>query len=296
MKKIILLFLTVCLLSGCGHKERTALTLYFPSTSGTAVMEETRTLKETGDTLELTLRALLEGPKSGNLRRVIPEGVTLLGIKTLGTVAEINLSSPFDTGSPADRLLERYTVIYTACTVPGVQKVKLLRDGAALRSLHSGEILGALGMADISLSDPVGNAPQLLTLYFTDALGTHLYPETRQISLSESETPEEAILHALLRGPDASQLYRTLHEDTTLISVETRSGIAFINFGKSFLEKNAGDNGKETIALYSIVNSLCALPHIQEVRFLIEGQTADAFGHFALMRGFTENKSMYAPG
>lgn len=295
MKKILLLFLTVCLLSGCHRADRTALTLYFPSRDGTAVMEETRTIKETGDTLELTLRALLEGPRRGGLRRVIPEGTTLLGVKTLGTVAEINLSSPFDTGSDGDRLLARYTVIYTACTAAGVQKVKLLRDGAALRSLHSGEILGALGMADISLSDPVGRAPQLLTLYFTDARGTYLYPETRQVTLSEGETPEEAVLQALLRGPDASQLYPVLHADTALISVETRLGIAFVNFGKGFLEKNTGEKQKESITIYSIVNSLCTLPHIQEVRFLVEGQTEEAFGHFSFMRGFTENKSMYAP-
>ncbi len=295
MKKFLLLFLTVCLLSGCRHEDRTTLTLYFPSTDGTAVMEETRTAEETGNTLELTLRALLKGPRRGNLRRIIPEGTTLLDVKTLGTVAEINLSSPFDTGSDADRLLARYTVIYSACTVPGVQKVKLLRDGAALRSLHSGEILGALGMADISLSDPVGRAPQLLTLYFTDALGSHLYPETRQVALSESETPEEAVLQALLRGPDGSQLYPALHADTPLISVETRLGIAFVNFGKGFAEKNSGEKQKESLAVYSVVNSLCTLPHIQEVRFLIEGQTVETFGHFDFMRGFTENKSMYAP-
>lgn len=295
MKKFILILLSVCLLSACSVKEKTEMTLYFPDRQSHTIAEETRTAKETGDLLEMTIRALLSGPGKANLYRAIPEGTSLLGIKTLGTVAEINLSSPFDTGKDADRLLARYTVIYTACTVPGVQKVKLLKDGAPLRSLSSGEVLGALGMADVSLSDPEGTAPQLLTLYFTDAAGAYLYPETRQVSLKESETPEEAILDALLRGPDQSQLYPAVHEDSALISVETRLGIAFVNFGKDFVKRNTGDRKKESIALYSIVNSLCSLPHIQEVRFLIEGQTEGAFGHFDFMRGFTENKSLYAP-
>lgn len=295
MKKIILLCLTVCLLTGCGTTEKTALTLYFPKRNNNAVTEEIRKTKTNGDVLKETIEALLLGPRKNGLRKVIPDGTKLLGVKTLGTVAEINLSSPFDTGSEADRLLARYTVIYSACTAPGVQKVKLLRDGAAIRSLHSGEVLGALGTADISLSDSVGKVPQLLTLYFTDAEGAHLYPETRQVTLSESETPEEAVLRALFRGPDTSQLYPALHEDTKLISVKTRSGIAFVNLGKNFIKNHTGDRRKESIALYSVVNSLCALPHIQSVRFLIEGQTEKEFGHFEFMRSFSENKSMYAP-
>lgn len=293
MKKIILLFLSLCLLAGCTNTAKSTVKLYFIGVDGQEILEESRMVRAEGSVLETAVRALLAGPADAGHIRIIPKDTALLGVKMTGTVAEINLSAPFDTGTDEARLLARYTVIYTACAVPDVQKVKLLVEGKPLTSLRDGALLGALGASDLSLSDPGSGTQQLLTLYFSDANATCLLPESRQVTLREGQTAAAAIVTEIIRGPAASHLAPTLSADTRLLSAEIRAGVCFVNVNRAFLEKNAGDAAKETMAVYSIVNSLCTLPEITGVRFLVEGQTVETFGQFELNQGFTENKALY---
>lgn len=295
MKKLVIFLCVLCLLSGCAAPAASSVTLYFPSRDGSTILEKTCRIRSGEDLLPAAIRSLLEGPKTPSMRRVIPKGTTLLSIRTLGTVTEINLSAPFDTGTPSERLLSRYTVLYTACTVPDVEKVRLLVDGEPLRSLNNGEILGALGKTDISLSGPVGQVPQLLTLYFPDEESLRLHAESRQLSLADGQTPEQAILRALFEGSSLPGLSHPVTKNLALLDAETRAGICFVNVDASFLRENSGDRARETMAVYSIVNSLCGLAHIEEVQFLIEGKKVEKFGHLAFTRGFTENKALYAP-
>ncbi len=295
MKKVLIFLCVLCLLSGCAAKPSPTVTLYFPSRDSSAILEKTCRVQPEEDLLPAAIRALLEGPKSPSMRRVIPKGTTLLSVRTLGTVTEINLSAPFDTGTLSERLLSRYTVLYTASAVPGVEKVRLLVNGEPLRSLNSGEILGALGKTDIVLSGPLGQVPQLLTLYFPDKSNRYLCAESRQLNLPDGQTPEQAILKALFEGSSLPDLSHPLTENPALLHAETRAGICFVNVDASFLRQNSGDRAQETMAVYSIVNSLCGLAHIEEVQFLVEGKRVEKFGHFAFTRGFTENKSLYVP-
>lgn len=294
MKKITLLLLTLCLLTGCTPKTGEVVKLYYPSKDGDTVLEQSLSVNREGTLLETAILALLEGPHDKTMRRVIPENVRLLSATMSGTVAEINLSAPFDTGENAERLLARYTLIYTACSVPDVQKVKLYKDGQPLRSLRSGQDLEALGIADVVPTEPAISSPQVVTLYFPDAGWKKLYPEVRKVSLYAGQSVEEQVVRGILLGPSATQLSRPFREGTTLLSAETRAGICFVNLSADFLENHVADRGRDTLTVYSIVNSLCVLPHVQEVRFLIEGKTEQTFGHFSFMRGLTESKGLYA--
>lgn len=295
MKKWFALLLSVCLLAGCTPQADCEVTLYFAEAGGSEIREETRAVHAEGSILETAIRALLDGPRTAGLTRVIPKDTQLLGVKMHGTVAEINLSAPFDEGPDDMRLLARYTVIYTACAVRDVNRVQLLVEGAPLTSLRNGERLGALGKSDLALSNPESGTETLLTLYFTDETATYLLPEARKVSLSEGQSAAEAIVTELVRGPASSHLFATLAPEVRVLSAEIRAGVCFVNLSHAFLEKNTGDTRKETLAVYSIVNSLSSLPEISEVRFLVEGQTVETFGHFEFSRGFTENRTLYPP-
>ncbi len=296
MKKLLTFLCALCLLlAGCTPGADAEVRLYFPDAAGEEIKEETRKVKTEGSLLETAVRALLEGPEKAGNTRIIPAETTLLDVKTTGTVAEINLSAAFDTGTTQMRLLSRYTLIYTACSVPDVQKVKLLVEGKPLLSLKDGSVLGALGMADVSLAGPGSGEQMLLTLYFPDTSAAYLVPEPRQITLMEGETAERAIINEILRGPSSSHLAPALSEDTAVLSAETRAGICFVNMNEAFLRDNTGDKKKERAALYAVVNSLCALPEIQEVRFLVEGKTVESFGAYVLSDGLTEDETLYLP-
>ncbi len=293
MKKIWTILLTVCILAGCSPKETATCTLYFVSANGQEMETESRAVPHGGSLLEEAVKALLEGPRRAGLARVIPEGTALNSVKKTGTVAEIDLTAPFDTGQMHTRLLSRYTVIYTACAVEDVQKVKLLVDGEPLRSLSDGEPLGALGTAELTASMPASGAQGLITLYFPDQSGMYLMPDSRQVTLEDGQTMEAAVVTEILRGPTATHLAPAVSEDTQVLSVETRGGVCFVNMDESFIKENTGDAQKEKIAIYSIVNSLCALPNVKEVRFLFDGRTVKNFGKLATGAGLTENKTLY---
>ncbi len=293
MKKIWTILLALCILAGCSPKNTANVSLYFVSADGQEIKSETRAVSVDGSRLEEAVKALLEGPEGAGLQRVIPEGTTLKSVKMMGTVAEIDLSAPFDTGDMHTRLLGRYTVIYTACAVEDVQKVKLLTDGKPLTSLKDGEPLGALGTADIAAAMPQSGAQVLLNLYFPDKSGKYLMPDSRKVTLEDGQTPEGAIVTEILRGPTATHLAPAVSEDTQVLSVETKSGVCFVNMDASFVKKNTGDAQKEKMAVYAIVNSLCTLPHVKEVRFLVDGMTVKSFGRLALGANLTENQTLY---
>ncbi len=295
MKKLTLLFLILCLITGCTPAADSQVTLYFVEAGGTAIREETRAVHAEGSILETAIRALLDGPRTAGLTRVIPKDTTLLGVKMRGTVAEINLSAPFDEGADDIRLLARYTVIYTACAVSDVNRVQLLVEGQPLTSLRDGTRLGALGKSDLALANPESGTETLLTLYFTDETGTYLLPEARKVSLSEGQSAAEAIVTELVRGPASTHLFATLSPEVRVLSAEIRAGVCFVNVNRAFLEKSTGEGRTEALAVYSIVNSLSALPEISEVHFLVEGQTVERFGQFEFSRGFTENRTLYPP-
>ncbi len=293
MKKICCILLSLLLFSGCAPRETLDVNLYFVSRDGQEIKAETRAIPRSGSPLEEAVKALLSGPRSPGLLRSIPEGTKLLGIKKVGTVAEINLSAPFDTGDTARRLLARYTLIYTACGVEEVQKVKLFLEGAPLMSLSTGKPLEALGTADIGTAMPQSGGEILLTLYFPDKAGKYLMPDSRKVTLQDGQTAENAVVAEILRGPSASHLAPAVSEETKLISAETKNGVCFVNMDDTFIENNTGDREKEKMAVYSIVNSLCTLPNVKEVRFLTCGEVVRNFGRLYIDAPLSENKTLY---
>ncbi len=293
MKKILVLLMCLTLLFGCAPSSKVKVKLYYASRDRQEILEEERAVVPKDSILETAIRALLDGPGKTGHTRVIPKDTVLLGVLMRGTVAEINLSAPFDSGTDADRLLSRYTVIYTACAVPEVQKVKLLVEGKALTSLRTGGLLEALGTSDLTLTAPGGGTQALLTLYFTDENYRHLLPEIRQITLKEGQTEAQAVVEETLKGPTASHLRPALSPDSPVLSAEVRAGVCFVNVSRAFLEENSKVPGRESLAVYSLVNALCTLPQITEVRFLCEGEAAESLGQLPLHRGFRENRALY---
>lgn len=284
----------ISILFGCAPIEEKNIQLYFVSADKKEIVSETRSVPAgTEEDLEKILAELLKGPQKAGLTRIIPTNTKVLSVRMQGTVAEINLSADFENGNTDARLLSRYTMIYTACAVPAVQKARLLVEGTPLTSLRDGSVLGALGTADVSLSDWHTETAQVMNLYFGSGRGSLLLSESRQFGLSQGERLEEAVIKELILGPKTEGLIPVLSPETVLLSAETREGICFVDFGENFLTENAGLPAQEMLAIYGVVNSLCTLPGVEKVRFFIEGETVESLGHYRLNRAFLENTALY---
>ena len=129
----------------------------------------------------------------------------------------------------------------------------------------------------------------ILTLYFANMDGTDLVTEERVIEVNANQTSEKTILEQLIAGPEELDVQRTVPVETKLRDVTTTNdGICYVNLSQDFVSKHSGGEMAEKLTIYSIVNSLCELDHIDKVQFLIEGKKVDQF------KGTLELKTPFA--
>ena len=299
MKKTLAVLLAVLmLLAGCGKKtaemKNGTVDLYFLSADGSSMVVETvRIPDDTDDKLSFALEKLLEGPKDPQHKKALPDGVSYNSVTLDQGVATIDLSPEFNTGSNVEQLWSRYTLINTACSVQGVEKALLLVDGETINSLSTGKPLLAMGKEDIVTDNSqVANDKVVLTLYFSDDNAMYLVPEARQVSLKEGEKMSTLVVQELLNGPVNSTLLPTLAPEIKVLSTETKDGVCFVNFSSEFVSKAAGGSAGETMAIYSIVNSLCELSEVNKVQILSEGKKIESFGHMDLSEPLEKNESL----
>ena len=115
-----------------------------------------------------------------------------------------------------------------------------------------------------------------LTLYFPSPDATGLIAVQREVKVDNQDIIQ-AIFNELANPP--AGLDNPLPKDTKLLSAKVADGIATIDLSQEFRQNFPGGSAGEQMTLYSIVDSLTALPNVQAVQFLLEGQKKDAILH-----------------
>ena len=73
---------------------------------------------------------------------------------------------------------------------------------------------------------------------------------------------------------------------TDLLGVSVDAGVATVNLSALFYWAcQELDGSTEAAIVYSMVNTLCGLPRIREVRFLVEGYVTESLGGNLYMKG-----------
>ncbi len=134
-----------------------------------------------------------------------------------------------------------------------------------------------------------------LTLYFPDKDGIYLHKEERITERGRGKI-EVLILDELFDGPEnEKELTDSVFGDVEILSVTTKDGKCTVDLSEEFLKYNTGGSAKETFAIYSIVNSLCELENIDQVKINIEGdESAEFGGHFVFEDAFFDNQDIVA--
>lgn len=140
----------------------------------------------------------------------------------------------------------------------------------------------ALNEADAEkLSDKVP-----ILLYFANEDYSKLKLEIRYIPMSEAKKSvnhlAEIIVTEVIKGPKVSGMQATVPVETKLHSkIKIDGEVATLDLSKEFKDNHPGGKPQETMAIYSIVNSLTELKEINKVKFLIEGKSSPEFkGNF----------------
>ena len=136
----------------------------------------------------------------------------------------------------------------------------------------------------------------ILTLYFANSNHTDLQTEERVIEVNANQTSEKTVLEQLIAGPEGTDVQSTVPFETKIRDVTTtKDGICYVNLSSDFVTKHIGGEMAEKLTIYSIVNSLCELDHVDKVQFLIEGKKVDRFKEYLEIKTpFTSISSMKA--
>lgn len=124
--------------------------------------------------------------------------------------------------------------------------------------------------------------PVNVKLYFLDE-NMEYAVEMREI---KAENIWKATAEELLKGPYGNTLTSAIEGDVKVLSAEIVDGICVVDLSEEFRTYNTGGTFKESLAIYSIVNTLCAAG-ADGVKINIEGdEEVDFGGHFYLGESF----------
>ncbi len=126
------------------------------------------------------------------------------------------------------------------------------------------------------------------TVYFLDS-ANQLAAETVQVDVTEVE---KGVVEALVNGPMNMDLKKSVKGEFKVLSVKNDAGLCTVDLSKEFGAENSNDVTREAYAVYAIVNSLCKLPDIREVKINVEGDEAYHLGHVTLENTFTPDWNM----
>ena len=209
-----------------------------------------------------------------------PEDVEINDFYINGSLITFDFSGSYSQMSNVEEILLRAALVLTMIQQAGIDQVLFTVDGSPLTDSRGREIgtMSNRNFVNILLTEE-GMLMQetALTIYFTDDTRSVLIPDTYRFRISNNNTSmEEYILQQLKDGPSIEGRYRTLSPDVDILSVMTSDYVCYVNFGSNFLEQE--QSVSDEIMIYSIVNSLCSLPYVSSVQFLVDGH-ADVILH-----------------
>lgn len=224
-----------------------------------------------GSVPALLAALLAEPPADSGLIRVIPEGTRAVRWAVENRTAQVELSEEYAALAGIDRTLADYCVALTLCQLPGVDGVRLSAGaGDGGRLLRTGDAIFS-GAEE----EPVDVTA---ALYFRRADGRTLGYELRVFRLTEEEAPAKAVLEALIAGPEDEGLSALLPPDLTVRAVWVDDGVCYADLSAALLAAPPEDAGEQELVITSIVETLCSLDKVDQVRLLVEGEALTAYG------------------
>ena len=119
---------------------------------------------------------------------------------------------------------------------------------------------------------------EIVSLYFAKDNINSLSVEKRTIAYKTKDDFYKNVIVELVKGPATDSLSATINPNTVVSSVSVNNKTATADFTDSLKAFNTGGSTKEYMCLYSIVNTLCEFPEIDNVRLTITGKAIQTFG------------------
>ncbi len=115
-------------------------------------------------------------------------------------------------------------------------------------------------------------------LYFTRVTDTALKVVSMKKVVEKGDNLPFNAMEALMEGPHGdADLYAPVPEGVKVLSVTTKSDIAYVDFSEEIMYAGFGSEG-ELAMVSCIVNTLVSLPGIGKAQILVEGEKVESLG------------------
>ena len=238
---------------------------------------ESLALPEGADDLaeaQAVVERLMAGPGGESMYSPLPEGVELLGLELRDRTAYVDFSGEIRDLSGVELALADYCLTLSLTALDSVRAVTVTAQGRPLGQQPK----QVFYERDVLLSD-MGDVLQTVevSLYFLNADGA-LAAEKRMLSLYEGQTLAEALVAALLEGPESRELLRAVPEGFAINYVRVDSGVCYLSLPASSLALLPQDGQTQQMILWSLADSLYSIDSVEEIRLLADGEELKLFG------------------
>ncbi|MBQ3054635.1 MAG: GerMN domain-containing protein [Oscillospiraceae bacterium] len=270
MRKLIPLFLSLCLLFGCapspesGRAVRnvyctTADALLAPQEVAIGVLEQHAEIER----IFLLLNELQFSEFCDALR--------LESFSLMEDTLTLQLSSEYDSLTGLSRTLCDGALALTYCDLPYVNSVILRTDSFESEPLSSDTFL---------LSLPTHSNERDCNFYFVkDGV---LSEETRTIPYQKEDVFLKNVTEALLLGPQTEGLTASIPSGTHLNGIRLEDNVCTVDLSAEFLALPSHTEEEERLCLFSLVNTVAHASGAEQVQILIDGESRTGFTHYDL--------------
>ncbi len=246
-----------------------------------AVAQEQR-IWEGQPTARQLMDALLAGPQTEGLRSPFPDGVSVrsMTLEVQSKTLRVDLSEQYGGLAGYDLTLADSCIALTLCQLPGVERVEVLAAGETIPYRNR----QGLRRGDVLLSTEEGRPEIILaTLYFPSREENgKLTVEYRPVEHNGEQNTAQLVLKELLQGPTDRQAAFALPLGTQVLDMTVEGDICKVNLSRGFLRSATTNDRRGRADLYALVNTLCALNQISQVRVQVEGRDVDSYAGVSL--------------
>lgn len=126
----------------------------------------------------------------------------------------------------------------------------------------------------------------VITIYFANESGDRLLEYDKSVEITNNSSLEQLVIESLITGPLREGYGQTIPEGTTLKKISIKDGVCYVDLSGEF--NGTLDTCMDVVTIYSVVNSLCELPTINKVQFLIDGEKQELYRETIPMDGMFE--------
>ena len=266
--------------------EKRNITLYFADKNGVYIVPEVRTVDISDNSYVISVvNELIKGPVDKTVAKGILTagcGITSASVVTDNGVRTLvlrfkNLPKLAENSGLKSEELTYASIVYSvAGFLVDIDRVEIYSGNDIVFSqttsgksyFHSKELYSKY------LGDQI-------SLYFPDATKTQLYKISRTVFNGDSLDPTKILLE-LLKGPNSNEtslaqpIFPEGISDKDILSVQIEGDTIYVNFSSNFYNVLSQSNSNEFITAFSIVNTLCQIPGVDKVQFLMDGQKKEA--------------------